>query len=138
MFAQLRRMAPRDGESLIDTSLEAAASALAPNPAAPVPLGLPADVQERVEQALASIQERVPAGMAGQSARSEEAVAFMQTQGAELVSAIFQSIFKDINPRGIQLARLESTEAADGTTSLRAIVDPAEFLGDVSGGFDTE
>jgi hypothetical protein len=76
--------------------------------------------------------------MAGQSARSEEAVAFMQTQGAELVSAIFQSIFKDINPRGIQLARLESTEAADGTTSLRAIVDPAEFLGDVSGGFDTE
>ncbi len=138
MFAHLRRLAPRDGESLLDTSLEAAASALEPNPAAPMPLGLPADVQAQVERALAAIQERVPDGAVGSGARSEEAAAFMQTQGAELVSALFQSVFKDINPRGVSMARLERSEQPDGTAGLRAVVDPAELLGDVSGGFDTE
>ena len=138
MFASLRRIAPRHGESLLDTSLEAASEALKPNPDAPVPLGLPADVQRRLELALAAIQERTPPGPAGSSARTEEAVALMRTQGTELVSAMVQALLKDINPRGVALTRLETSETEDGAPVLRAIVDPAALLGDVSGGFDPE
>ena len=138
LFASLRRLAPRDGESLADTSLAAAADALQPNPDAPVPLQMPPEVQVQVEQALDAIQQRTPAGRSGDVARSEEAAAFMQTQGAELVSAIFESFFKDINPKGVDLAKLQESVDDEGKPVLRAIVDPSVLLGDVTGGFDDD
>jgi hypothetical protein len=138
LFASLRRIAPRHGELVSDTSLEAAASALQPNPDAPVPLGLPPELQQQLELALESIQQRTPPGAAGSAARTEEAAALMETQGTELVSALFQAIFKDINPQAVALTSLQQSEDADGKPVLRAIVDPAAQLGDVMGGFDEE
>jgi len=138
LFASLRRIAPRHGERVSDTSLEAAAAALEPNPEAPVPLGLPPDVQQQLELALESIQQRTPPGAAGSAARTEEAAALMETQGAQLVSALFQAIFKDINPQAVALTTVQQSEDAEGRPVLRAIVDPAALLGDVTGGFDEE
>mgnify|MGYP000265035176 FL=1 len=138
LFAGIRRMAPREGEDPHDTSLDAMVEAMQPNPDAPMPLQLPPEVQERVALALESIEARTPDGPAGDEARSEEAVAFVQTQGAELVSGIFQAFFEGINPQGVKLTTLEQRVGEDGQPELRAIVDPAELLGDISGGFDEE
>jgi len=138
LFASLRRMAPREGESITDSSIAAAAGALQPNTDAPVPLSMPPEIQRQVEQALESIQQRTPSGSSGDQARSEEAAAFMHTQGAELVSALFQSFFQNINPQGVELARLQESTNEEGKPVLRAIVDPAVLLGDVTGSFDPQ
>ena len=83
-------------QSLLDTSIEAAAEALQLNPDAPIPLGLPADVQERLELALASIRHvDGPSGIG----QRDEAAALLRTQGSELVSTMVQSLLKEVNPR---------------------------------------
>lgn len=138
LFASLRRMAPRPGEDPTDTSVAAAQPAMVPNPDAPVPLQLPEDVRQQVVLALESIEARTPAGPAGAVARHEEAQAFLQTQGAELVSGLFQAFFAGINPTGVSLTTLEETTGPDGEPKLRAIVDPAALLGEIGGSFDEE
>jgi len=136
LFASLRKMAPREGEDPLDTSLAAAAEALEPNAEAPVPLGLPPAMQEQMSAAFEQIQQRVPDGPAGERARREEAVAFLQTQGGDLVSGLFQAFFDTVKPEGVNLTQLQGSVSEDGQPILRAIVDPAQLLGDISGGFD--
>jgi hypothetical protein len=138
LFASLRRMAPREGESPVDTGVPAAAEALEPNPDAPLPLALPPDVQAQVDAALEAIQQRTPTGIVGAQAMGEERQAFIQTHGANLVSGLIEAVFKELNPQNVRFTKLEETTTEDGRPQLRAIVDPAELLGDVTGGFDEE
>lgn len=118
LFAALRRMAPRKGEDPTAPPAEA--------PDAPPPLQLKPEVEARLREALAKLEQRKADG-AGRSAEQS----FAEDHGAELVGSIFSAFFEMANPKGVPLVVPEPVpDAAPGETKVRMKIDPMAILGD--------
>ncbi len=122
IFAALRRMAPRPGE-------DPTAPPVPTDPDAPMPLQLAPEAQQQVMAALEAIQAKAGTDTDGRPPSQE----FLQDHGAVLVSSIFSALFRDMNPKAIQLTIPEpAPPRADGTPGgKRATIDPAALLGEI-------